>query len=112
MLSHQLGSPSLQAKISKEDFDKIHSKMNKKELFDEFYECDENYMDSQLYLLKSKNELKFKGEQITGEEEMKIFDKKSKELLESISEAVEILYNEKIFDSNKRNHFLTSSSTL
>ena len=103
MLSHRSGSTSLKPKIPKSDFEKIYSKMDKKELFDEFYECDENYIDNQYYLLKSKNELKYKGEQI---------NKKTEELLESISNAIEQLYCEKRFDSSQRDNYLSSSNTF
>ena len=103
MLSHRSGSTSLKPKIPKTDFGKIYLKMDKKELFDEFYECDKNYIDNQYYLLKSKNELKYKGEQI---------NKKTEELLESISNAVEKLYSEKRFDSNQRDNYLSSSNTF
>ena len=103
MLSHRSGSTSLQPKIHKTDFEKIYSKMDKKELFNELYECDKNYIDNQYYLLKSKNELKYEGMQIK---------KKTKELLESISKAVENLYSEKTFDSNQRDNYLSSSNTF
>ena len=103
MLSHRSGCTALQPKISKKDFETIDKKINKKELFGELYECDENYIDNQYYLLKSKNELKYKGEQI---------NKKTEELLESISNAVEKLYSEKSFDSNQRDNYLSSSNTF
>ena len=103
MLSHRSGCTALQPKIPKSDFEKIYSKLDKKELFDEFYECDENYIDNQYYLLKSEDGLKNKTEQIK---------KKTKELLESISNAVEKLYSEKRFDSNQRDNYLSSSNTF
>ena len=103
MLSHRSGSTSLQPKIPKSDFEKIYSKMDKKELFNELYECDKNYIDNQYYLMKSEDGLKYKTEQIK---------KKTKELLESISNAVEKLYSEKRFDSNQRDNYLSSSNTF
>ena len=111
MLSHRSGSTALQPSISKNDFDKIYSKMKKKELFGELYKCDKNFIDNQFYLLKSKNELKYEGEEITEEEKMKIFDNKIEELFKTIAEAVEILFNERDFDSNKRDHYLSSSNS-
>ena len=112
MLSHRSGCTALQPNISKKDFETIHKNINKKELFGELYEYDKNYKDNQYYLLKSKNELKYVGEHITEEEKIKIFDEKTEELLKSISEAVEILVNEKDFDSTKRDHYLSSSNPL
>ena len=112
MLSHRSGCTALQPKISKKDFETIDKKINKKELFGELYECDENYIDNQYYLLKSKTELKYVGEHITEEEKIKIFDEKTEELLKLISETVEILVNEKYFDSTKRDHYLSSSNPI
>ena len=103
MLSHRSGSTSLQPKIPKSDFEKIYSKMDKKELFNELYECDKNYIDNQYFLLKSEHELKNKEEQIK---------EKTKELLESISNAVEQVYCEKHFDSSQRDNYLSSSNTF
>ena len=76
------------------------------------YEYDKNYIENQFYLLKSKNELKYEGEQITEKEKMKIFDEKTEELQKSISETVEMLVNEKDFDSTKRDHYLSSSNPI
>ena len=56
--------------------------------------------------------MKYVGEHITEEEKIKIFDDKTEELLKSISEAVEILVNEKDFDSTKRDNYLSSSNPL
>ena len=111
-MSHRSGSTALQPKIPKKYYKKIHEKIVRKELLDEFYECDENYTDDISYLLKNKNELKYEGEQITEKEKIKIFDKKTDELLNSISEAVDILYKEKTFDLKKRDHYLSSSNTF
>ena len=68
-------------------------------MFDVLYECNKNYIDNQYYLLKSKNELKCKEEQI-------------KELLDSLLKAVEKLYSEKTFNLNRRDHYLSSSNTF
>ena len=57
MLSHRSGSTALQPSISENDFEKIYSKIIKKELFDKFYECDQNYIHNKFYLLKSKNKI-------------------------------------------------------
>ena len=112
MLSHRSGCTALQPNISKKDFETIYKNINKKGLFGELYDYDKNYVDNQYYLLKSKNELKYVGEHITEEEKIKIFDDKTEELLKSISETVEILVNEKDFDSTKRDHYLSSSNPL
>ena len=103
MLSHRSGCTSLQPKIPKTDFEKIYSRIDKKELFDEFYECDKNYIENQYYLLKSTNELKYKGDQTK---------KQSNELLDSLLKAVEKLYSEKTLNLNRRDHYLSSSNTF
>ena len=112
MLSHRSGCTALQPNISKKDFETIYKNINKKELFGELYEYDKNYIDNQFYSLKSKNELKYVGEHITEEEKNKIYDEKTEELLKSISETVEMLVNEKDFDSTKRDHYLSSSNPI
>ena len=111
-MSHRSGSRALQPKIPKKDFEKIYAKIEKKDLFEEFYECDENFIVNQLCLLKNKHELKYEGEHkgITDKEKIKLFDKKTNELLKLISTAVEILYKEKTFDSIKRDRYLSSSN--
>ena len=113
-MSHRSGSTALQPKIPETDFKNIYDKIDKRDLFKEFYECDENYIDDKLYLLKNKNELKYDGEQIQEKEKTKIFHEKTNELLKSISKAVEILYTckDKTFDSNQRDHYLSSSNTF
>ena len=110
MLSHRSGCTALQPNISKKDFETIHKNINKKELFGELYEYDKNYKDNQFYLLKSKNDLMYVVDNITEEEKIEIFDKKTEELLKSFSETVEILVNEKDFDSTQRDHYLSSSN--
>ena len=112
MLSHRSGSTALQSNISKNDFEMIYKKMDKKELFDELYECDKNYIENQFYILKSTNELKFEDEQITEKEKISVFDKKTEQLLKSITGTVEILFNEKDFDSTKKDHYLSSSNAF
>ena len=107
MLSHRSGCTSLHPKIPKNDFEKIYSKMDEKELFDEIYSCDENYIDNPYYLLKSKNELKYEGEHITEEDKIKIFDEKTEKLLRLITEALE-----KHFDSTEMDQYLSSSIIL
>ena len=108
MLSRRSGCTSLQPKILKTEFENISSKMDEesKRKLAELYECDENYIDNddQHYLLKSKNELQYDGEQITKEDEKKIFDEKTEKLLGLITEAVE-----KHFDSIERVRYLSSS---
>ena len=63
-MSHRSESTALQPKIPIKDFVKIHAKIGKKELIDEFYECDENNIHDKLWLLKNKNVLKYDGMQI------------------------------------------------
>ena len=111
-MSHRSGSRALQPKIPKTDFKEIRSKIDKKELLDELYECDENYIDGKLCILKNKNVLKYDKVQITQEEKTEIFDKKTDELLQLISTAVEILYKKRSFDLDKRNHYLSSSNNF
>ncbi len=109
-MSHRSGSTALQPKILLKEFEKIYAKTDKKELFDEFYECDENYIDNKLFLLKNKNELKYEREQLAEKEKIKIFDKKTEELLNQISQAVEILFHDKTFDLTKRYYYLSPSN--
>jgi len=109
-LSHRSGSTALQPKIPKRDYDKIYAKIDTKDLLKELYECDENYIDDELYLLRNKYELKY--EQKTEKEKMKIFNTKTNELLKLISTAVEKLYEERSFDLKKRDVYLSSSNNL
>ena len=111
-MSHRSGSRALQPKIPKTDFKEIRSKIDKKELLDELYECDENYIDGKLCILKNKNVLKYDKVQITQEEKTEIFDKKTDELLQLISTAVETLYVKQSFDLDKRDHYLSSSNNF
>jgi len=108
MLSRRSGCTSLQPKIPKTEFENILSKMDEesKRKLGELYECDENYIDNhdQHYLLKSKNEFNYTDEQITEEDEKKIFDEKTEKLLELITEAVE-----KHFNSTERVRYFSSS---
>jgi len=108
MLSRRSGCTSLQPKIPKTEFENISSKMDEesKRKLAELYECDENYIDNhdQHYLLKIKNEFNYTDEQITEEDEKKIFDEKTEKLLGIITEVVE-----KHFDSTERVRYLSSS---
>ena len=56
----------------------VDSKLNKKELFDELYECDENFIRNKFYLLKTQNELIYEGVELTEKQKNKIFNEKTK----------------------------------
>ena len=111
-MSKRSGSKALQPKIPKNDFEKLSDKIREKDLLNELYECDENYCENKFYLLKNKNELKYAREQITDEEKTNEYARKTKELLKQISKAVEILFKEQTFDSDKRNWYLSPSNTF
>ncbi len=104
-MSHQSGSRALIPKIPLTDFNEIYNLTDKKELFNEFYEFDENDTVNKMCLLKS-NEIRQTAEEI---EKLK---EKKKELLEEISKVVKILFEHQIFDLNKRNHYISPSNTF
>ena len=56
MLSYRSGSKSLQAKIPKEDFEKINNKLRSEEisLMNEFFELDLNFIENPMYVLKNE----------------------------------------------------------
>ncbi len=108
-MSKRSGSKALHPKIPKNDFEKISEKIREKDLLNELYECDENDSENKCFLLKNKNELKYAREQITDEQKTDEYAGKTKELLKQISKAIEILFREQTFDSDKRNWYLSPS---
>ena len=56
MLSCRSGSKSVQAKIPKEDFEKINNKLRSEEitLMKEFFELDLNFIENPMYVLKNE----------------------------------------------------------
>ena len=56
MLSYRSGSKSLQAKIPKEDIDKIYQKLasEEKTSMNEFFELDLNFIENPMYVLKNE----------------------------------------------------------
>ncbi len=111
-MSKRSGSKALQPKIPRNDFEKISKKIREKDLLNELYECDENYCENKFFLLKNKNEFKYAREQITDEEKANEYARKTKELLKQISKAIEILFKEQTFDSDKRYWYLSPSNTF
>jgi hypothetical protein len=117
----------LQPKIPKADFEMIYNKIDsdeKKELLNMFYEIDLNYIENPYYLLKNEStsrvksttseqkvrkkyiRLKFQNINIIIKQDKVSHDRKN--LLSVITNAVEDLFKEKSFDSQKRDFFLNT----